>query len=111
MKVYFSLIGGMPSAPAPWILDLLEGHQFRQTDAAPEPSVTFAADLGAGDLVRFLREVAQLVREFQWHPWLLLVTDRPILSRDGSEGISQLVLVEFWQTVWVEGVRNFVCGA
>lgn len=102
MKVYFSLIGGMPSAPAHWILDLLEGHQFRQTDAAPQPSVTFAADLGAGDLVRFLREIAELVREFQWHPWSLLVTDQPILSRDGSEGISQLVLVEFWQTVWVD---------
>src|SRR5688572_28810965 len=99
MKVYFSFIGGMHSAPAHRIRDLLEAHQFRETDAVPRPSVTFVADIGIGDFAWLIREIAQFVREYQWHPWSLLVTDRPISSRDGSEGISQLVLVEFWQTV------------
>src|SRR5262245_44471154 len=102
MKVYFSFIGGMHSAPAPRILRLLEAHPFRETDAAPQPSVTFVADLRIGDSAWLLREVAEFVREYQWHSWSLLVTERPISNWESSEGISQLVLVEFWQTVWLD---------
>jgi hypothetical protein len=102
MKVFFTFIGGVHSTPASRIRDMLAAHRFRETDAARRPSVTFVTDLRTPDVAELIRGMEGIIEESQWRSWSLLVTDRAVWNADGSEGISQLVLVEFWQTVWVD---------